>query len=102
MGRPLFSKLYQVTPAVREPEPPCPHEKWSYLNNFDPDADEFFENAEYEAFVEAADVAAQEEQERDEVVVIRVGNTSPTFSEESLSDRASPMAVGDDPARLIA
>lgn len=50
MGRPLFSTVNVETPAVRvEPEsaqPAC--ERWTYWNPFDPDSDEFFENAEDE------------------------------------------------------
>ena len=108
MGRPLFSKAFQSDPVVREPESPCPYEKWSYINAFDPDSDEFFENdqAVYEAFVDP--VAAEhsedeEEMEERDMVVIRMGNASPISSEDSLSDPDSPMAVGaDDPAQYIA
>jgi len=108
MGRPLFSQTFHTEPVVREPEPSCPYEKWSYVNAFDPDSDEFFENdqAVYEAFVDH--VTAEQSEEEDEVeagdmVVIRMGNASPISSEDSLSDRDSPMAVGaDDPAQYIA
>ncbi|OJA20455.1 hypothetical protein AZE42_06082 [Rhizopogon vesiculosus] len=108
MGRPLYSKAFSTEPVVREPEPSCPYEKWSYVNAFDPDSDEFFENdqAVYEAFVDH--VAAEQSEEEDDVeesdmVVIRMGNASPISSEDSLSDRDSPMAVGaDDPAQYIA
>ena len=107
MGRPLYSKAFQTEPVVREPEPSCPYQKWSYINSFDPDSDEFFENdqAVYEAFVEHVAVEQSEDDdgaERD-MVVIRMGNASPISSEDSLSDRDSPMAVGaDDPAQHIA
>ncbi|KAJ8591837.1 hypothetical protein M405DRAFT_813743 [Rhizopogon salebrosus TDB-379] len=105
MGRPFFS---QIEPVVREPEPSYPYEKWSYVNAFDPDSDEFFESdqAVYEAFVDH--VTAEQSEEEDEaeagdMVVIRMGNVSPISSEDSLSDRDSPMAVGaDDPAQYIA
>ncbi|KAH7915263.1 hypothetical protein BJ138DRAFT_147442 [Hygrophoropsis aurantiaca] len=108
MGRPLFSKAFQTAPAVREPETPCPYEKWSYLNDFDPDSDEFFESdhAVYEDCLGPAVISTSEDEEEREtrdMVVIRVGNSSPTSSEESLSDRASPMADGpEDPAHLLA
>ncbi|KAH7921229.1 hypothetical protein BV22DRAFT_1038893 [Leucogyrophana mollusca] len=108
MGRPLFSKAFQTAPAVREPETPCPYEKWSYLNAFNPDSDEFFENehAVYEDCLGPAVIpTSEDEEEREErdMMVIRVGTSSPTSSEESLSDGASPMADGpEDPAHLIA
>lgn len=56
MGRALFSVSHPVSaPAVRsEPEaiPNSPYEKWSHCNAFDPDSDEFFNDAEYEAFID--------------------------------------------------
>ncbi|KAJ7696547.1 hypothetical protein B0H17DRAFT_1130940 [Mycena rosella] len=57
MGRALYSEKYGVNAiAVRvEPEPvqsPEPWRKWSLSNRFDPDSDEFFEDAEYEAFMD--------------------------------------------------
>lgn len=108
MGRPLYSKTLKAEPIIREPEPSCPYQNWSYVNAFDPDSDEFFENdqAVYEAFVDH--VASEQSDEEDEVedrdmVVIRMGNASPISSEDSLSDRDSPMAIGaDDPAQYIA
>lgn len=105
MGRPLFSKTLQTNPAVREPESPCPYEKWSHLNPFDPDSDEFNEHAEYEAFVGPVPVdVVAEEDERDAVVIrLSSGNRSPADSEESLSDESIPMAVGnEDPAHMLA
>lgn len=55
MGRPLFSTLYvPAAPTVRVVEAPTPTcERWSYVNAFDPDADEFFEgdNCVYEDFL---------------------------------------------------
>lgn len=108
MGRPLFSLAFQTEPhVVSEPEPPCPYQKWSYINPFDPDSDEFFESdqAVYEAFVDHVEAEQSEDEddvERD-MVVIRMGNASPISSEDSLSERDSPMAVGaDDPAQYIA
>ncbi|EIW79435.1 hypothetical protein CONPUDRAFT_145458 [Coniophora puteana RWD-64-598 SS2] len=106
MGRPLFSKSLQTAPAVREPESPCPYEKWSHINPFDPDSDEFNEHAEYEAFIGPALVdVITEEDERDTVVIRLTGsaNRSPSDSDESLSDESSPMAVGsEDPAHMLA
>ncbi|KAJ7224137.1 hypothetical protein GGX14DRAFT_557028 [Mycena pura] len=54
MGRALFSanERYGLAPAIRvEPEAVCPYDKWSAYNRFDPDADEFFEGAVFEAFL---------------------------------------------------
>jgi hypothetical protein len=103
MGRSLFSQSYS-TPAVRiEPEPTvdlC--EKYSLWNRFDPDSDDFFQDAEYEAFIDP--VQYQREQE-ELVAVTRADATEDSDSSESSnsSDRGSPMAVGsDDPTILIA
>ncbi|KAG1734030.1 uncharacterized protein EDB91DRAFT_1251069 [Suillus paluster] len=105
MGRPLYSKAYQTDPIIREPQPPCPYQKWSYINTFDPDSDEFFENdqAVYEAFIDRVTVEHSEDEEemeeREDMVVIRLDISG----EDGLSDRDSPMAVGaDDPAQYIA
>ncbi|KAG2103144.1 uncharacterized protein F5147DRAFT_580699 [Suillus discolor] len=98
MGRPLYSKAFQTEPIIRQPEAPCPYEKWSHINAFDPDSDEFFESdqAVYEAFVDHMPVEHsedEEEMEEDrEAVVIRLDLTG----EGSLLDRDSPMAVGGD------
>lgn len=98
MGRPLYSKTFQIEPIIREPEAPCPYEKWSYINAFDPDSDEFFDNdqAVYEAFVDHVPVEHSEDEEEMEedrdTVVIRLDLTR----EGSLLDRDSPMAVGGD------
>lgn len=105
MGRPLYSKAYQTEPIIREPEAPCSYAKWSYINAFDPDSDEFFENdqAVYEAFVDHVPVEHSEDEEDTEedrdMVVIRLDISG----EDSFSDRDSPMAVGaDDLAQYIA
>ena len=105
MGRPLYSRTFSDTiPAVRELEPSsC--ETWSYLNAFDPDSDEFFdnENAVYEDFIGPVTPVTLEEEEDDEerdMLVVRMGYGSPITSESSLND--SPLAVGaEDPAHLI-
>lgn len=61
MGRPLFSTLYaSAAPAVRVVEAPTPtYERWSYVNAFDPDADEFFEgdNCVHEDFLPLQDTS---------------------------------------------
>lgn len=57
MGRALFSVSHPVSkPAVQvrtEPEPQVQYENWSRINAFDPDSDEFFEDAVYEAVIPA-------------------------------------------------
>lgn len=68
MGRPLFSTLIATAePVVRVAEvetPTC--ERWSAVNPFDPDADEFFEgdDAVYEAFLTPEEVAQREQEQR--------------------------------------
>jgi hypothetical protein len=106
MGRPLYSRTFITTPAVREPEQPiC--EKWSYLNPFDPDSDEFFdnENAVYEDFIDSVTPANPEEEDEEEerdMLVLRMGNASPITSESSLSDNESLLAAGaEGPADLV-
>jgi len=99
MGRTLFS----MVPAVRiEPEPTvdlC--EKWGVRNRFDPDSDDFFQDAEYEAFVDP--IQYRREQEELAAVAQTDVATESSDSSESNSERGSPMAVGsDDPAILIA
>ena len=106
MGRSLFSLTYTAPePSVRTaPEPKvdlC--ERWSSWSHFDPDSEDFFQDAEYEAFVDPA----QLERERAEIAAMAAaeGSTSDSSdsSDASDSDRGSPMAVGsDDPADLIA
>ena len=103
MGRTLFSQSYSAVPAVRiEPEPTLDFcEKWSMWNRFDPDSDDFFQDAEYEAFIDP--VQYQREQEEIAAVGQADAVTESSESTESGSERGSPMAVGsDDPAILIA
>ncbi|KAF7309868.1 hypothetical protein MIND_00358900 [Mycena indigotica] len=67
MGRALFSDRYgcraanaTVTVAPQaideDNKPPVVYHKWSLSNRFDPDADEFFATAEYEAFLDRGEV----------------------------------------------
>jgi len=101
MGRSLFSQTYVAEPLVRsEPEPKvdiC--ERYSLWNRFDPDSDDFFQNAQYEAFIDPVDA-------RDAVALaLRASeSSSDTSSDATISEQGSPspMAVGsDDPALLI-
>ncbi|KAK0501518.1 hypothetical protein EDD18DRAFT_1143073 [Armillaria luteobubalina] len=101
MGRALFSSTYLSAPAVATPTPFADtpyekmYEKWSIFNQFDPDSDDFFEDAQYEAFI-----TVEQEQEQE---LSDAGNTPALSRESSMEDRSSPMAVGsDDPAAMLA
>jgi len=55
MGRALFSQKYLSEPAVCEdPAPPfgVPCRRWSPCNQFDPDSEDFFKNAQLEQFLD--------------------------------------------------
>lgn len=106
MGRALFSQKFTPEPAIRtEPDPglvPHPlYSKWSVWNDFDPDSDEFFKDAEYEAFIEpTVNVVPADD---DMPPLLDDAESSSSSSDGSDTDRTSLMAVGsDDPATLIA
>lgn len=104
MGRSLFSQKYSGSPAVTvrtEPEPTAEsYETWSRWNYFDPDSDEFFQNAQREVFTDTEEYRLEQEEVRAMVAAGGVGSSA--SSETGESDRSSPMAVGpDDPAVLI-
>lgn len=107
MGRPLYSLSY-TTPAVRtEPEPGVsPYEKWTHWNPFDPDSDEFNEQAIFEDFIDRDQMAQTTQEDVDQVVDLvqqGEGSNSSSSSEGTVSEQGSPMAVGsDDPARMLA
>lgn len=66
MGRALFSHHHHVVQVVHpDSAQHCP-EKWSPWNYFDPDSDEFFENAERELFTDTEEYRRQEEEEQRE------------------------------------
>ncbi|KAF6761757.1 proline-rich protein [Ephemerocybe angulata] len=100
MGRALFSKSYSSSPAVRA-EPQAVDDticqKWSVWNNFDPDSEEFFKNAQDEKRVSSSE--AVEPADTDST-----SDGSSETTETSGSDAAaSLMATGpDDPVVLIA
>ena len=95
MGRALFSLAYYAAPepAVRrEPEPQVDTcAKWSVWNRFDPDSDDFFQDAEYEAFIDHIP-------ERQPVQMAAGLASSDSMDLENTSDasRVSPMAAGLD------
>ncbi|KAG6861462.1 hypothetical protein C0995_016553 [Termitomyces sp. Mi166 len=110
MGRALFSTIYTQGVAVRT-EPGVPDqsdrprcEKWSISNPFDPDSDEFYEDATREVFTDTEAWRQEQEAVRELLVAqARGGTESSSSSEASEGDSGSPMAVGsDDPALLIA
>lgn len=96
MGRALFSanERYGLAPAIRvELEPVCPYDKWSDYNRFDPDADEFFEGAVFEAFL-----ADQLEQP---VAVSESGLGGSSYNSDSDSSLDSPnLDLSPRPARM--
>ncbi|KAJ3565076.1 hypothetical protein NP233_g7872 [Leucocoprinus birnbaumii] len=126
MGRALFSQKYISEPAVREEQDTAaapldvPCERWSAWNQFDPDSDEFFKDAQVEHFVDGPVtvpdwvVEGNNGEEPPQVVVLENvsdSSSSPSTAssndqdhDDSLSDsNDSPMAVGtDDPATLLA
>jgi len=87
MGRALFSLSYATPdPAVRtEPEPEVePYGRWSIWNRFDPDSDEFFQDAEYEAFVDPVNIDIQRQH--------AIGLLEPTTD----SERTAESSESDD------
>ncbi|KIY49937.1 hypothetical protein FISHEDRAFT_72167 [Fistulina hepatica ATCC 64428] len=100
------------TPAVSpepQPEPAVAvFEKWSPLNPFDPDSEEFWANAIHDEFVDNQPMRENSQPFVDPVVgenqdiVARARRLSWSSASESESEGSSPMAVGaDDPAALI-
>ncbi|KAF8635050.1 hypothetical protein AX15_000586 [Amanita polypyramis BW_CC] len=106
MGRALFSQNYP-TPQADEHS----YETWSKSNPFDPDADDFFIDAVYEAFLDSPEYQRQREERLRDDEEIRTSSvqidadSGVSLSSDSplLSSRGSPMAVGaDDPAVILA
>ncbi|PBK99682.1 hypothetical protein ARMGADRAFT_1008199 [Armillaria gallica] len=65
------------------------------VRRLDKNSDDFFEDAQYEAFI-----TYEQEQEQEQS---DVGNTPALSRESSMEDTSSPMAVGsDDPAAMLA
>ncbi|CAA7269225.1 unnamed protein product [Cyclocybe aegerita] len=109
MGRALFSQQVKAAsaPAVRtEPEPKvdvC--ERWGAWNRFDPDSEDFFQDAEYEAFIDPAQLQRQLPRDLSTMIAggdIDISDSSDSSDSSSDSEQGSPMAVGpDDPAILM-
>ncbi|KAF8735118.1 hypothetical protein AX14_002681 [Amanita brunnescens Koide BX004] len=114
MGRALFSQNYATAPTSQSGGPDVrAYETWSKSNLFDPDSDDFFVDAVYEAFVDHAEYERQreeqlrEEDEENRASIVMQIDTDSGVSLSSgspvLSSRGSPMAVGaDDPAAILA
>jgi hypothetical protein len=87
MGRAFFSSI-RSTPLVKT-ESVVPinivYEKWSLANNFDPDSDQFWDDAQLEKFIDADQPAIAEPLEDPE-------SSSSSSSEGSDMDHASPVA----------
>jgi len=118
MGRALFSQRYlpgaaacdELLPAVPPLGAPC--QRWGPCNQFDPDSEDFFKNAQLEQFLDGLfDSPAWTLGRTSPPHPAVVGDTNPSpttttssnDSDDSLSDaHQSPMAVGaDDPASLL-
>ncbi|KAK7060946.1 hypothetical protein VNI00_000680 [Paramarasmius palmivorus] len=96
MGRALFSQSY-TQPAIAspnachaplnpsQPKPECPYERWSISNPFDPDSEEFFEDAQVERFIDTSQPLAPPEPQtetRDEIQVLISSSIPPRDSVE--------------------
>ncbi|KAK2462715.1 hypothetical protein APHAL10511_005233 [Amanita phalloides] len=113
MGRTLFSKSYSIVPPTPPDLDVHSYDTWSKSNPFDPDSDDFFIDAVYEAFVDPAEYERQrldrlredDDENRTSIVMQIDTDSGVSLSSGSpvLSSRASPMAVGsDDPAAILA
>ncbi|KAF9485441.1 hypothetical protein BDN70DRAFT_587517 [Pholiota conissans] len=121
MGRAVYSQTYALPePAIHaEPEASPTCERWTSWNHFDPDSEEFFQDAEYEAFLNPAQSAREQAAEISASAFARSPTGMSDLSDSASSEGSvgeleqqresgvgannSPMAVGsDDPAMLIA
>lgn len=99
MGRALFSLAYAAPePAVRtEPEPEVDlYGRWSTWNRFDPDSDEFFQDAEYEAFIDTVHIQRQHLRGPSEATDSERAVESSDSGDSSDGDQASPVAPGSE------
>ncbi|KAJ6518929.1 hypothetical protein C8R45DRAFT_949770 [Mycena sanguinolenta] len=94
MGRALFSETYgSKAPAIRVQSESVPADpaRWSLSNPFDPDSDDFFQGAEYEAFMDVGEV------DRLEHPVV----ASDSSSDSSDSGRDSPLEDTSRPVHVV-
>ncbi|KIK56324.1 hypothetical protein GYMLUDRAFT_816507 [Collybiopsis luxurians FD-317 M1] len=98
MGRALYSMTY--APVIREPSP-SPYEKWSISNPFDPDSEEFFEGAQYEAFlpdpIPPTDSAQNDELPRMVISTTRITTTRDADSPTVPPAHPNPMILDSVP-----
>ncbi|KAJ7091461.1 hypothetical protein B0H15DRAFT_237666 [Mycena belliarum] len=97
MGRALYSERYGFQAVAIRVEPeviPCPS-KWSIYNRFDPDSDEFFATAEYEAFMDQGQANA-------EAPLLLPLTDSGSVSSSDDGDSASASGLDSPPVRLSA
>jgi hypothetical protein len=98
MGRAVYSSAYTASvPAVAvrtEPEPNVDMvvERWSSWNHFDPDSDEFFQDAEFEAFISPDELRAQQS-EATPLIIDRIAEISDSSDS---SDQESDTAEGSE------
>ncbi|KAF5316227.1 hypothetical protein D9619_006258 [Psilocybe cf. subviscida] len=98
MGRAVYSSAYTTSvPAVAvrtEPEPnvDIAVERWSSWNHFDPDSDEFFQDAEFEAFISPDELRAQQS-EATPLITDRIAEMSDSSDS---SDQESDTADGSE------
>jgi hypothetical protein len=97
MGRALYSLAYAVPqPAVRtEPEPDVDRVgRWSAWNRFDPDSDDFFQDAEYEAFIDdPVSVERSRAQMSPVPTVAEAASDGLDSGDSSDSEQSTPMLV---------
>ncbi|KAJ7255471.1 hypothetical protein B0H12DRAFT_534197 [Mycena haematopus] len=97
MGRALFSETYgSKAPAIRvQPESiPSDPARWSVHNPFDPDSDDFFLGAEYEAFMDVGEV---DRLEHPVVVSDSSSDSSDSGRDSPLEDTSQLQAVWGQP-----
>ena len=106
MGRPLYTSLLlarHATEKAAQPEPPKPTypvvEKWSRWNAFDPDSDEFFEAAVWEAFLSDEEIAAHARAHHHDSTSLVLLGESPQ-SRSPISEDSDRPVVGNDVADI--
>jgi len=108
MGRALYSTRYTsvVEPVIAEPaehHPPTPYSRWSKVtNNFDPDSEEFFVDAQYEAFVDPNSLPPHQLDSRASSPAVFSDISSSSASSEDGGAVGSGESEETDPALLMA
>jgi hypothetical protein len=108
MGRALYSTKYTVavaTPELAQPVADSPYAKWSRDSNyFDPDSDEFFIDAQYEAFVDpnAPPLSTQPAESRSDSPLSEVSSGSSSAASDNEQQDSSNEEESDNPVTLMA